>query len=117
MNLDESEMTDSLNHQSALWTELAAYLQGDSASVFQRRLAADLGLRVKGAALLSRLLVQPWAQAAAVALTRLRPQLLSAAAAWTRIPERAVDRLRPGPARPVTAGNIPPSGRRSDCPA
>jgi flavin-dependent dehydrogenase len=95
----------------------AAYLAGDCADAFQRRLAADLGVRVKGAALASRLLVQPWAQGLAVGLTRLRPQLLSAAAAYTRIPDRALDQLRPGPARPGTAGNIPPSGRRSDCPA
>jgi flavin-dependent dehydrogenase len=95
----------------------AAYLAGQSAETFQRALAADLGLRVKGAALLSRLLVQPWAQQAAVALTRLRPQLLSATAAKTRIPDRALGRLRPGPARPDTAGCIPPSARRSDCPA
>ena len=95
----------------------AAYFAGEPAEAFQRRLAADLGLRVKGAALLSRLLVQPWAQPAIVALTRLRPRLLSATAAKTRIPDQALDRLRPAPARPGTAGNIPPSGRRSDCPA
>jgi flavin-dependent dehydrogenase len=95
----------------------AAYLAGDSAHAFQRRLAADLGFRVKGAALLSRLIVQPWAQGLAVELTRRRPQLLSAAAAWTRIPDRAVDRLRPGPARPDTAGCSLPSGLGSDCPA
>jgi flavin-dependent dehydrogenase len=95
----------------------AAYLAGDSADDFQRRLAADLGVRVKGAALLSRLIVRPWGQRLAVGATRLRPQLLSAAAAWTRIPDRALDRLRPGPVRPGTAGSIPPSGRRSDCPA
>ena len=95
----------------------AAYLAGESAETFQRALAADLGPRVKGAALLSRLLVQPWAQAAAVTLTRLRPQLLSATAAKTRIPDRVLGKLRPGPARPDTAGCIPPSARRSDCPA
>jgi menaquinone-9 beta-reductase len=95
----------------------AAYLSGGSAAAFQRRLAADLSVRVKGAALVSRLIVQPWAQGVAAGLARRRPQLLSAAAAWTRIPQRAVDRLKPGPARPGTAGNIPPSGRRSDCPA
>ena len=95
----------------------AAYLAGETAAAFQRRLAIELGPRVKGAALLSRLLVRPWAQGLAVGLTRLRPQLLSAAAAYTRIPERALSRLRPPPTRPGTAGNIPPSGRRSDCPA
>jgi flavin-dependent dehydrogenase len=95
----------------------AAYLVGDSPGAFQRRLAADLEIRVKGAALLSRLIVQPWAQGLAVELTRLRPQLLSAAAAWTRIPDRAVNRLRPGQARPDTAGCSPPSGLGSDCPA
>lgn len=94
-----------------------ARLAGEPAEAFQRRLAADLGPRVKAAALLSRLLVRPWAQPLAVGLTRLRPQLLSAAAARTRIPDRALKRLTPGPARPGTAGNIPPSGRRSDCPA
>ena len=95
----------------------AAFLAGESAAAFQRRLAADLGSRVKGAALLSRLLVEPWAQGVAVSLTRLRPQLLSAAAALTRIPEGALDRLRPGPVRPGTAGCSPPSGRASGCPA
>jgi flavin-dependent dehydrogenase len=95
----------------------AAWLARESAAAFQRRLAADLGPRVKAAALLSRLLVLPWAQGAVMAATRLRPQLLSAAAAFTRIPEGALDRLRPGPARRDTAGNILPSGRRSDCPA
>jgi flavin-dependent dehydrogenase len=95
----------------------AAHLAGEPAETFQRRLAADLGPRVKGAALLSRVLVQPWAQPMAAGLTRLRPQLLSAAAAHTRIPDRALKRLRPGPARPGTAGNSPPSGRRSRCPA
>jgi flavin-dependent dehydrogenase len=94
-----------------------AFLAGETADSFQRRLAADLGLRVKGAAVLSQLIVQPWGQSLAVGATRLRPQLLSAAAAFTRIPQRALDRLRPGPVRPGTAGNIPPSGRRSDCPA
>jgi flavin-dependent dehydrogenase len=93
----------------------AAYLAGHSAAAFQRRLARELGLRVKAAALLSRLLVRPWAQGLAVGLTQRRPQLLSAAAAHTRIPKRALDRLKPGPAHPGTAGNIPPSGRRSDC--
>ena len=95
----------------------SAYLAGETAAAFQGRLAADLGLRVKGAALLSRLLVQGWAQPLAMGLIRLRPRLLSATAAKTRVPERALASLRPGPARPGTAGNIPPSGRRSDCPA
>ena len=95
----------------------AAYLAGNGAAAFQRQLAIDLGPRVKGAALLSRLLVQPWAQGLAMGLTRLRPQLLSAAAAHTRIPKKALERLRPAPVRPGKAGNIPPSGRRSDCPA
>jgi flavin-dependent dehydrogenase len=93
----------------------AAYLAGETAAAFQRRLASDLGAGVRGAALLSRLLVRPWAQGLAVGATRLRPQLLSAAAAWTRIPERALGKLRPAPAPPGTAGSIPPSGRRSGC--
>jgi flavin-dependent dehydrogenase len=94
-----------------------AYLAGETAPTFQRRLADELGLRVKGAALLSRLLVRPWAQDLALGLTRLRPQLLSATAAYTRIPERALERLRPPPAGPGTAGCSLPSARRSDCPA
>jgi hypothetical protein len=56
-------------------------------------------------------------QGLAVGATRLRPQLLSAAAAWTRIPEGALDRLRPAPVRPGTAGNTLPSDRTSDYPA
>jgi flavin-dependent dehydrogenase len=95
----------------------AAYMAGQSAAAFQISLAKDLRIRVKGAALLSRLLIQPWAQGLAVGATRLRPQLLSAAAAYTRIPETALERLRPGPARPGTAGCSLPSGRGSDCPA
>lgn len=95
----------------------AAHLAGEAAQVFQSRLAAELGPRVKGAARLSRLLVQAWAQPLAMGLTRLRPQLLPAAAAITRIPQRALEALTPGPVRPGTAGNSPPSGRRSDCPA
>jgi flavin-dependent dehydrogenase len=94
-----------------------AHLAGESAESFQARLAADLAPRVKGAALLSRLLVQPWVQPLAVGLTRLRPQLLSATAAHTRISDRALSALRPGPVRPGTDGYSPPSGRRSDCPA
>jgi flavin-dependent dehydrogenase len=73
----------------------AAYLAGESAADFQRRLAADLAPRVQGAAALSRLLVQPWAQGLIVGLTRLRPQLLPAAAALTRIPEKALSRVLP----------------------
>lgn len=95
----------------------AAHLDGQTAQAFQARLAMELGPRVKAAALLSRLLVRPWAQTLAVAATRLRPQLLPATAALTRIPEKALDRLRPGPVPRGTAGNSPPSGRRSDCPA
>ena len=95
----------------------AAFLGGQDARAFHAGLRADLGPRVKGAALLSRLLVQAWAQPLAAGLTRLRPQLLSAAAAHTRIPAKALERLTPAPARPGTAGCIPPSARRSDCPA
>lgn len=95
----------------------AAYLRGESAAAFQQALAADLRLRVRTAAVASRLLVQPWAQGLAVLAAQKRPQLLSAAAAFTRIPEKALGRLRPAPVPLGTAGNIPPSGRRSDCPA
>ena len=94
-----------------------AWLAGQDARTFHAGLRADLGLRVKGSALLSRLLVQGWAQPLAAGLTRARPQLLSAAAAHTRIPARALERLTPAPARPGTAGYRPPSDRRSDCPA
>ena len=92
-----------------------AWLAGQDARTFHAGLKADLGLGVKGSALLSRLLVQGWAQPLAAGLTRLRPQLLSATAAHTRIPARALERLTPAPARPGTAGCRPPSGRRSDC--
>jgi flavin-dependent dehydrogenase len=92
-----------------------AYLEGEAPGAFQKALAADLALRVKGAALGSRLLVQPWAQSLAVLIAHKRPQLLSAAAAWTRIPEKALERVRPLPVPPGTAANILPSDRRSDC--
>jgi len=94
-----------------------AYLDGLSPAAFQRALSADISGRVRGAAMLSRLLVQPWAQPVATALTRLRPQLLSATAAYTRIPDRALKRLRPAAARPGTSECSSPSGPRSDCPA
>jgi flavin-dependent dehydrogenase len=70
----------------------AAYLGGLGPAAFQRALAADLGLQVRGAALLSRLLVQGWAQPLAVGLLRRRPRLLSAAASATRIREKALAR-------------------------
>jgi flavin-dependent dehydrogenase len=98
-------------------TAAAAYLDGQTSGAFQRALAADLRLRVVGAALVSRLLVQPWAQAPAVLMAQKRPQLLSAAAAWTRIPEKALARVRPPPVLPDIAANILPSDQRSDCQA
>jgi flavin-dependent dehydrogenase len=72
-----------------------AWLAGEDAPAFNRALKADLGARVRGSALLSRLLVQGWAQPLAAGLTRLRPQLLSAAAVRTRIPEKALLRVLP----------------------
>ena len=75
----------------------AAYLDGLSPVTFQRALAADLGLQVRGAAMLSRLLVQGWAHPLALALLRRRPRLLSDAAAATRIPKKALARVLPSP--------------------
>lgn len=93
-----------------------AYLGGIGAEAFQRALAVDLGVQVRGAALLSRLLVMGWAQPLAAGLARLRPQLLTVTAAHTRIPDRALSRLRRAAAGPGTAESSFPSDRRSDCP-
>jgi hypothetical protein len=68
------------------------YLVGKDAVAFQQALAADLSGQVAGATRLSRLLIQPWAQGAAVTLSRLWPRLLTATATKTRIPENALER-------------------------
>jgi flavin-dependent dehydrogenase len=71
----------------------AAYLAGQRAEAYQRRLARDLGPQVLGATLLSQALVRPWGQAALAALARLQPRLMTAAAARTRISGKALGRL------------------------
>ncbi len=75
----------------------AAYLEGGTAETYQRRMARDLGLQVLGATLLSQALVRPWGQAALTSLARLQPRLMTAAAARTRISEKALERTLPQP--------------------
>jgi flavin-dependent dehydrogenase len=88
-------------HQAA-----RAYIAGETAQTYQRRLASDLRLQVLGATLLSAALVLPWGQAALAGLARLQPRLISAAAVRTRISKKVLDRTRtaptglPSPARP-----------------
>jgi menaquinone-9 beta-reductase len=66
------------------------YLAGKSTSQFQSRLARDLSEQVRRATLISRMLVHPSGQAAAIALARIFPDLLRVVARWTRIPSRRV---------------------------
>jgi flavin-dependent dehydrogenase len=76
-------------------TAASALLVSQDAATYQRALARDLRLQVKGAALLSHAMVRPWAQRMIVGLTRLRPQLLTAAARRTRISDKALARVLP----------------------
>jgi flavin-dependent dehydrogenase len=64
-----------------------AYLEGLTASAFQTRFARLAGPRVKGAALLSRLLTHSAAQGAALRTASLAPALVSRLAAVTRTPD------------------------------
>jgi flavin-dependent dehydrogenase len=80
-----------------------AYLTGQDAAAFQRRLARDLKAQVIGATLVSQALVRPWAQSAIAVAARLQPRLLTAAATRTRIAEKALRRtlsLRPAAVGP-----------------
>jgi len=67
-----------------------AYLAGQSAETYQRRLARDLAPQVLGATLLSQAMVRPWGQAILTGLARLQPKLMTAAALGTRISGKAL---------------------------
>ena len=69
-----------------------AYLAGQTADAYQRRLARDLRPQVLGATLMSQALVRPWGQAGLAMLARLQPRLMTAAATRTRISGRALER-------------------------
>ncbi len=77
-------------HSAHLAADL--YLDGATSQHFQRALARDVGAQVVGATLLSKLLVQPWAQPSIAAATRLQPRLLAAVAGNTRISRHAMAR-------------------------
>ena len=76
-----------------------AYLAGQSAQTYQSRLARDLAPQVLGATILSQAMVRPWGQMLLAQVARLQPRLMAAAAARTRMSERAL-RALPAPARP-----------------
>jgi flavin-dependent dehydrogenase len=67
-----------------------AFLAGETADVFQARLARDLRDQVVRATRVSQILVRPWTQAAIMAATRLSPGLLTATARRTRISPTAL---------------------------
>ncbi|HUO21082.1 MAG TPA: FAD-dependent monooxygenase [Caulobacteraceae bacterium] len=94
-------------HSAALAARI--HLQGGDVAAYSREMARGIGLRVRGASLLSHALVRGPGQAAAMAAVRARPQLISAAASLTRIPQPAIRRAEAGAApgdcsrRPVRA--------------
>ncbi len=69
-----------------------AWLAGLPPERFQRRLAQDLGLRVRAAALLSHALTHPLGQTLAMAAADRCPALAPAVARATRVPARALAR-------------------------
>jgi flavin-dependent dehydrogenase len=81
-------------HSAALAAR--TYLDGEDGRTYIQAMARDVGLRVKGASLLSHALVRPACQAALMAAAAARPQLMSAAARLTRIPNRALRRVAAG---------------------
>lgn len=81
----------------------AAYCAGEPSSVFQRRLAAEVGGQIRLATLVSRMLVDGRGQAAAAGLSRSFPRTLSTIASATRLRRPAGRRPLPAKARPVEA--------------
>lgn len=69
------------------------YLHGRTSGAFQADLAGDVALQVSGATALSRLIVHPAGQAAAMGLMRMAPSLIRLVSRGTRI---AGGRLRAG---------------------
>jgi flavin-dependent dehydrogenase len=67
-----------------------AYLNGETAAVFQRRLAADLSTQVGRATLLSRLGVRGYPQYLLMGAATLWPGALRLGATATRVPEAAL---------------------------
>jgi len=78
--------------------ELAAmaFLDGGREDAFHRALAGDLRHSMQLALPLSRALVHPVSQALAMRIAGWMPQVMSQVARRTRIPERAIDRIREG---------------------
>ena len=64
----------------------ATFLEGGSASVFHRRMRADIGRQIRLASLLYGLTQGTLGRGILLAALRLHPEILSALAAWTRIP-------------------------------
>jgi flavin-dependent dehydrogenase len=75
-------------HSAALASR--TYLAGGSASDYGRRIARDLGGQVRGATLLSQLLVRGPFQTAMMTAARIEPRLMAAAARLTRISPAAL---------------------------
>jgi flavin-dependent dehydrogenase len=73
-----------------------AFLRGDNAQAYQRRLARDLRGQVLGATLLSQALVRPWGQGLLSRLARLSPHLMTLTARRTRISPQALKALGSG---------------------
>jgi flavin-dependent dehydrogenase len=71
-------------HSARLGAEY--FLAGKANSEFQTRLARDITGQVRRATLISRMLVQRWAQGAMMGAARLAPRLISDIADFTRIP-------------------------------
>lgn len=67
-------------------------LAGETAAVFQRKLARDVAGQVRRATLLSQVLVRPTGQAVVGAAARLLPGLMGVIAGGTRVPEAALSR-------------------------
>ncbi len=67
-----------------------AMLSGATVDAYQRALARDVGRQVGRATWVSRALVRPWGQAAAIRVAGAVPTSMTATAKATRIPQRAL---------------------------
>ena len=70
------------------------HANGGTAAAYQARLAQDVAAQVRRATHLSRALVHPAAQTAAVVAAQLVPALMAGIARATRIPSRSLERAR-----------------------
>jgi len=68
------------------------YMRGEQAHHYHARLASDVHGQIARATRLSKTLVNPWGQRAAITLARLMPPVLTGIASWTRISDRALER-------------------------